>query len=332
MSTNRQTDLPFSSAVAQSLAAAASAAAANGEKSQTLPSSFDIVSLLPQDYTPGHVLAVLNQVGKGGYRTGATISEDHFRLLLNCARPDEPKDAQIIMTALINYKRINRFLLTTQLADDCVNTILKSDRTMGGLLVLDNMTLESGLYYAATIDTINTTLAHVLHESSVVDDNPTRVYQTLVNMITTKLLIRKQRPYRDMKKRAKRAYLFQSQTHDGPNERTMELVVELGMILVSNSNSNITTPTTTTTADTIITAESVYLDLVKPCLDAKVKVSQELMDTLNANRLLQSIATTTTEEEEEEHDDDDDDDEQDGDEQSSEAVENDDDDETTTSK
>jgi hypothetical protein len=146
--------------------------------------------------------------------------------------------------------------------------------------------------------------------------------------MTTKLLIRKQRPYRDMKKRAKRAYLFQCQTHDGPNDRTMELVVELGMILASNSNST----TTTTTTDTILSAESVYLDLVKPCLDAKVKVSQELMDTLNANRLLQSIATTTTEEDEND-DDDIEDDEQDGDEKSSKTAKHDNDnDETRASK
>ncbi|KAI2492838.1 hypothetical protein MHU86_21709 [Fragilaria crotonensis] len=84
--------LPFSSIIAQSLAAAReSATTAATDENQQLSSlqSFDIESLLPEDYTPGHVLAVLNQVGKGGYRQGATISDDHFRLLLNCVRPHE---------------------------------------------------------------------------------------------------------------------------------------------------------------------------------------------------------------------------------------------------
>lgn len=272
--------VPFSSLVAEQLAAA---------KEQHQP--LDVHSLLPDEYTAGHVLAVLNQVAKGGYKQGSTISEDHIRLLLSSARPDVPQDAKIILKALIDYKRINRFLLTSELAADCIETILRCDPITGGLLVLEHFTIESGFYFSASIETINRTLHHILHHPSddTIDDHPARLWKALVQT-TDQLLYRKSRPYHAMKKRAKRAYLFQCRTHEGPNDATVHLLVELGMAVTTTTTTGTTDASTATTGATISTAnaEAVYQDLVQPCLDQRVSISEELLVSLNTSRLLQA--------------------------------------------
>jgi hypothetical protein len=250
--------VPFSSLVAQSLAVA---------KEQHQP--LDVKSLLPDEYTPGHVLAVLNQVAKGGYRLGSTITEDHIRLLLSSARPYTPKDAKVIIKGLVDYKRINRFLLTQELAADCIDTILKCDPTTGGLLVIEHFTMESGFFFSASLDTIHKTLEHMLQQGDAIEEHPQRVWKAIVQL-TDQLLYRHQRPYREMKKRAKRAYLVQCRTHEGPNEITVHLLVELGMAVAPDD------------------AESVYQDLLQPCLDQRVAISEELLVSINTSRLLQA--------------------------------------------
>ncbi|KAI2492837.1 hypothetical protein MHU86_21708 [Fragilaria crotonensis] len=123
------------------------------------------------------------------------------------------------------------------------------------------------------MDTIHVALEHVLHEEAV-DEHPVRVWKAIVDL-TTQLLYRQQRPYRTMKKRAKRAYLFQIQTHEGPNPMTLSLLAELGIIVTNND------------------AETVHQDLVLPCFNQNpLMVPQDLMDSLNADRLLQSVAAT----------------------------------------
>jgi len=279
--------LPFSSAIASSLAAhhqqQQQAEAAEG---QTTTVVFDIASHLPIDYTPGHVLGVLNQVGKGGYKEGATISEDQIRLLLQSARPHEPKDATVIITALVNYKRINRFLLTSELASECIHAILKSDPRTGGLLVLENFTQDSGFYFSASLDSIHLALRNILEEA-VDDDHPDdRVWKALVHVVQ-QLVRRKQKPYKEMKKRAKRAHLFQLQNQDGPSGQTVELLLEIGLIVSNN-------------------AEAVHDELIQPCLVFKdMLVPEDLLVALNAKRLVQQAESVVLHHV---HDDDDDDD------------------------
>ena len=276
--------LPFSSAIASSLAAHHHQQAEAAAEGQTTTAVFDIASHLPIDYTPGHVLGVLNQVGKGGYKEGATISEDQIRFLLQSARPQEPKDATVIITALVNYKRINRFLLTSELASECIDAILKSDPRTGGLLVLENFTQDSGFYFAASLDSIHLALNNILDEAVDDHDQDRRIWKALVHVVQ-QLVRRKQKPYKEMKKRAKRAHLFQLQNQDGPSGQTVELLLEIGLI-VSN-------------------AEAVHDELIQPCClvvkDSMLVVPEDLLVALNAKRLVQQAESVVLY-----HDDDDD--------------------------
>lgn len=231
----------------------------------------------PTYYTPGHVLAVLNQVGKGGVEN--IITEDHFRFLIQTARPYEVKDAQVLLTALTNYKRINGFVLTEQLATECIQSILKtSDPTRGGLLLLQHFTRESGLYFSTNLDCVHQILRHVLHESSVLDENAetAEATWTALSAFWDQLLIRYSRPDRTdkktKKKRAKRKYLRELQIthHEGPTLETMELAVEIGLALKE--------------------PEEVYQTIVQPCLDSERPIRLEMNDggilsELNARRM-----------------------------------------------
>lgn len=244
--------VPFSTVVAQ-------------EEEEDAVVVIDVRSQLPPDeYTPGHVMAVLNQVGKGG----AEISEENFRLLLECARPYEEKDARVIMTAMVNYKRISRFLLTKELASDCIAQIIESDVRQGGLQVLENFTPESGLYYAAPADALNKALSHVLEELD--DDDGGRVWLALIAFCNN-LTDRRQRPYRTYKKRAARRYIKQIQTHEGPNAETVALCVELGLAVTD--------------------ATSVYQAIVEPCLEARVAMDDELVESLKRKMVFETDDT-----------------------------------------
>lgn len=252
----QQSSLPFSTAVVQ-------------EEEGDVP--IDVRSQLPPEYTPGHVMAVLNQVGKGG----AEISEENFRLLLECARPYEEKDAGVIMTAMVNYKRISRFLLTKELASDCIAQIIASDVRQGGLHVLENFTPASGLYYAAPTDALHKALAHVLEE---LDDynNESRVWLALIAFINN-LVQRRQRPYRTYKKRAARRYIKQIQTHEGPNAETVALCVELGLAVTDED------------------ATSVYQAIVEPCLEARVaNIDEEMLESLKRKMVFETTTTDDT--------------------------------------
>ena len=97
-----------------------------------------------------------------------------------------------------------------ELASECINAILlwQPART-GGLLILEILTpQESGFYFSTPLDSIHLALENVLEEA--VDDHPERVWAELLNVVQ-QLLLRKQKPYKEMKKLAKRAHLFQLQ-------------------------------------------------------------------------------------------------------------------------
>jgi len=228
------------------------------------PQPTDVHSLLPQDFTSGHVLDALNKVGANG----VALSHQDFRLLLESARPHYRKDARVILTALRNYKRINRFLLDIPLAEDCIDQILSCELDQGGLMIIENFTMESGLYYAAPLSSLHKALEQLLQV--VADDEKVgfkEQTQKALPAFIQELLLRKSRPYREMKKRARRRYLFQIQTHDGPSQETIELLIELGL---EASNNDI---------------EWVHNELVKPCLDQRVKVEDEMIHAWNAKLL-----------------------------------------------
>lgn len=224
-------------------------------------SSLDVRSQLPQEYTPGHVMSVLNQVGKGGKE----MAENDFRLLLESARPYETRDARVILTAMINYKRINEFLLTKDLAVDCIHQILESDPETGAILVLEHFTPESGLYFAAPREALQKVMLRVLEG---VDDHSDRIWKALPDFVNN-LLLRQSRPYHEMKKRAARKYLKQIQVHEGVNEEFLNLLVDVGL---SATNQNV---------------PLVHEHIVQPCLDhgRVTKIGQDFVISWEAKRL-----------------------------------------------
>lgn len=231
-------------------------------------------------YTPGHILAVLNTIGKGGVE----LHERDFRHLLQTARPYEQKDATVLLTAMVNYKRINRFLLTEELAADCVDSILTtSDPTTGGLLLMEHFYPASGLYYAMSLDDVHKMLRHVLDNAiDSPDVTPERIWTALVSC-WEQLMERHSLPHREMKKRAKRRYLKQLQINarfSGPTQETVELAVEIGLSLKSDE------------------AQDVYDTLVKPCLESPRRIDLDsigdedsILHALNAKRMAQQHAT-----------------------------------------
>jgi len=236
---------------------------------QQQPIVVDVRSQLPKDFTPGHVIFALNQVGKDG----ADLAHQDFRLLLESARPNYQKDARNILTALQNYKRINQFTLDVPLAEDCIDQILSSDVDRGGLTIIENFTMKSGLYYSASLPSLHKALQQLLEvgasdgeEEEEAEKMKEKIKEALPTFIQ-ELLLRRSRPYQRMKKRAKARYLKQIQIHQGPNQETIELLMKLGLEVSNND------------------VEWVDNKLVKPCLDQNVKVEEEMILPWNAKVL-----------------------------------------------
>jgi hypothetical protein len=303
-----RTTQPFSAFVSEALAEVAEAARLNSiEKSKKTPKQpihYDLEflrSLLPEEKlnkknesgTPGHILAILNQVGKGGYKNGAIITDEQIRWLISTMRANFKKDAKVLLSALTNTKRINRFLLSPELASECLEALLKSNPKEGGLLFLEHFNPKSGLMFSARTSDYNKALEHVLlhlndikpstateEENQAVKDNDLEELkdddistddsnteskdddnnQTKSDESTPKvtnrpwnalvqshkwLIYRHSRPERKMKKRAARAYAFQSKCHEGPNEDTFQLWMSVG--------------------SKVSTMDAVYQDLILPC-------------------------------------------------------------------
>lgn len=244
-------------------------------KSSEPTQPLDIRSQLPENFKPGNVLYILNQSGKGG----AEILHSDFRILLECARPNTKKDAGVILTAMRNYKRINKFLLEISLAQDCMEQIMISNAQEGPLLIIENFTKESGLYFTAPRISLHQVMEQHLQiiEDDTLPDLKDRTKEALPKFVQ-ELILRKNRPYRDMKKRARRKYLQQSRTHEGPNGKTVELLMELGLIV---SNNDI---------------EWVHNELIQPCLDNRVNVYDNVLHEWNSKRLVHKASDDEDEE------------------------------------
>mmetsp|Transcript_26002 Transcript_26002/g.39363 ORF Transcript_26002/g.39363 Transcript_26002/m.39363 type:complete len:135 (+) Transcript_26002:275-679(+) len=130
------------------------------------------------------------------------ILHSDFRILLECARPDEKKDAGFILTAMRNYKRINKFLLDIPLAQDCMEQIMISNAEEGALLIIENFTKKSGLYFTAPLKSLHPVMEQHLQivEDDTLPDLKDRTKAALPEFVQ-ELILRKNRPYREMKKR-----------------------------------------------------------------------------------------------------------------------------------
>lgn len=224
------------------------------------PPSLDVRASLPQEYTSGHVLEVLNRKGAGG----KPLEDEDFRILINAAKT--PKDARVIMTALVNYKRINKFILTKEIAELAVKRILLADPDQGSIMVLKNFTEESGLYFSCEIPLLNLVLDDVLLH--IQDHDKRDLWKALISMLNL-LIYRKTRPYKKMKKKAERKYHKHIQLHHGPTVATVQRMVEIGL--------------------KIRAAKSVHSQITTPCLNNRVPVLEETLRLVEQARFQEEM-------------------------------------------
>lgn len=215
----------------------------------------DVRTSLPPDFTSGHVLEVLNRKGKGG----KPLNDEDMTILFDAAKT--PKDARVIMTALVNYKRINDYILTTKMAEKAVKSILKADPEQGAFLILSNFNEKSGLYFSCDIPLINFVLDTVLNRIECYEKDA--LWSALISMQNL-LIYRAHRPYQKMKKRAARKYHKQIQLHHGPTAETVRRMVDIGL--------------------KIRAAEAVHTEITTYCQDRRVPVLEETLSLVEEAR------------------------------------------------
>jgi hypothetical protein len=218
-----------------------------GDKEQA-QAMIDVRASLPVEHTSGHVLEVLNRKGAGG----KPLNDDDMTILFDAAKT--PKDARVIMTALVNYKRINNYILTTKMAEMAVKSILQADPEQGAFLVLSNFNEKSGLYFSCEIPLINFVLDVVLNQIDYYEKDS--LWLALISMQNS-LIYRAHRPYQKMKKRAARKYHKQIQLHHGPTAETVRRMVDIAL--------------------KIRAAEVVHSEITTHCQDRRVPVLEETL-------------------------------------------------------
>jgi hypothetical protein len=105
--------------------------------------------------------------------------------------------------------------------------------------VLENFKERSGLYFSASVFAVNRALGALLKRlnGDIDDTEKERVWKALIR-VTEGLIRRKTvRGGRGLKKRAKREYLRCLQTTGGPNQHTVRLVAEIGVMIKSKEET-----------------------------------------------------------------------------------------------
>lgn len=129
-----------------------------------LPSNANILSTLPESYTPGQAMFLLQKKG-GTY--GSMISRKDFLSLCNASRHGYQRDSRVIYNALIDFRRCWNFRITqTRIAwkalDAMTKGFLPTHRERKGLDFI-----KAGLFAAKAFVDKRTGLYHVTESKDV---------------------------------------------------------------------------------------------------------------------------------------------------------------------
>ena len=104
-----------------------------------------VLSNLPQNYTPGQAWGVLQKHLAGHNK----VRLDDFISLCNASRPQYPKDAKVILTALLDLKRCNDFYISEEGARAAIDAMVRSMISDSGLDATEaGFQLKAGIYVA----------------------------------------------------------------------------------------------------------------------------------------------------------------------------------------
>jgi len=164
---------------------------------------------------PGPALGILRKLGA----RGQFIRKEHFRVLCKSARPNIPRDAHCILTAMKEFKRCSRFTLDETLAEDAVQGMIRSLGSDAGLVLGKAFVDENtGLYFS--LKSIDDILKLMLEGEA--DEKVSRI-------MMNKLLARSSSCEWKLKKRARSKYLKLLQVRDGPTVETLDLAVKISV-------------------------------------------------------------------------------------------------------
>jgi hypothetical protein len=197
------------------------------------------------------------------YKDSKSIRHSDFLKLLQAVRPSHPSDGRLVITALKDMKRCNRFICTPELAFLSVNAIIKSVspplhsserhvdddihttvtdakfQIQAACTVMNAfLDKQTGLYTSLSTQQLEMCL-NLLHKgikgvSKEVVQEDTNVASMVFQTIEI-LINRASNPTRHMKKRAKRSYLLHRKCSEGPSPKCIDLSVNL---ILSMANGN----------------------------------------------------------------------------------------------
>mmetsp|Transcript_25011 Transcript_25011/g.30767 ORF Transcript_25011/g.30767 Transcript_25011/m.30767 type:complete len:416 (+) Transcript_25011:187-1434(+) len=209
--------------------------------------------------TPGQSWSILQKHLAGGNQ----IRHSDFVMLCQTSRPKYPKDAKVLVTALVDLKRCNRFIASKECAeaamkgmyrsllpdtntgsdgngdgDDAVVEAEAEYKVKAGLFLGKAFTNENtGLYVSAQTELLDelvmkpildglTSLIHLNDDNDEGKELKMEAQKVTQDIIHT-LFKRASNPTRDMKKRAKRKYLKYKRCSGGPTQETIDYAVKI---------------------------------------------------------------------------------------------------------
>jgi len=201
-----------------------------------------IQTTLPRGFTPGQALLILRRKGKGG----RFIRKSELRMLCYAARRGEEKDAQVILTALNDFRRVSNMIIDEETAKAAMEGILRAktlsddgdgwDKIQAASFVAKafcDRGETNGLFYAATpVDLENIVLKNLLEGVHLIknedgDDEKIEEIKTTTQNLVKMMVYRASRPEKRMRRRSRAKYLRQLKVSDGPRPETIHLATQI---------------------------------------------------------------------------------------------------------
>jgi hypothetical protein len=196
------------------------------------------------------------------YADSKAIRHSDFLRLLKAVRPSHPSDGKLVITALRDMKRCNRFICTPEIADASVKAIMKSVSPPIDSSSSDNtkneydhhihttitdpkyqrqaactvfnafLDTQTGLYTSLPTKQLEICLSLLLQGIKYGENNNDEQFESkdiasMVFQTMERLIHRASNPTRHMKKRERRAYLLRRKCCEGPSPKCIDLSVNI---------------------------------------------------------------------------------------------------------